>query len=168
MALTLESLRQASRQPTRLRKSITEARAQNLRTVFLCHSHRDAEYVQGFLNKLDESGWQVYVDWQDTGMPSEPDRETAAIIQRKIADLYYFVFLATPYSLASKWCPWEIGFADGKKPIDQILVVPTTDSSGNFHGSEYLKLYRRIDLSSKGTLAAFNPGLSSGVYVNQL
>lgn len=101
-------------------------------------------------------------------MPEQPDRGTALRIQQKIVDLYYFLFLATPNSMGSRWCPWEIGYADGKKALDQILVVPTTDSSGKWHGSEYLKLYRNIDAAQAGVLGAFNPGKTEGVKLSSL
>jgi hypothetical protein len=106
---------------------------------------------------FEESGWRVYVDWADPTMPETPTRDTAARIQRKILDLHYFLFLATGNSMSSRWCPWEIGYADGKKPIDQILILPTADAKGT-HGSEYLQLYRRIDMSTLGKLAVWEPG----------
>jgi hypothetical protein len=168
MPLSLDSLRLAARQPRSVRKSLVEAQIEGLKTVFLCHSHRDADLVQGFLKYLDDSGWRVYVDWEDTAMPEQPDRRTALRIQQKIVDLHYFLFLATPNSMNSRWCPWEIGYADGKKPLDQILVVPTTDSSGNWHGNEYLKLYRRIDLAQEGVLGAFAYGESKGFTLSSL
>jgi hypothetical protein len=100
-------------------------------------------------------------------MSETPNRETAKRIKQKISDMEYFLFLATRQSMASRWCPWEIGYADGKKPIDQILIVPTKDNAQT-HGSEYLQLYRRIDLSSKNELAVWQPGQDTGVYVRNL
>jgi hypothetical protein len=90
-------------------------------------------------------------------MPESTNEETAAKIQQKIRDLDYFVFLATENSMASRWCPWEIGYADGKKPRDRILIVPTSDN-GSTHGNEYIQLYRRIDMTSSGSLEVFRPG----------
>lgn len=101
-------------------------------------------------------------------MPASPNRETAAKIKDRIVACDYFLFLATANSMASRWCPWEVGYADGKKSIDQILLIPTTDDQGRFHGNEYLQLYRRIMLADDGDVAAFNPGETLGVYARQL
>jgi hypothetical protein len=106
---------------------------------------------------LQESGWRVYVDWADPRMPERPSRETAAILKQRIVDSDFFLFLATRNSMSSRWCPWEIGYADGTKPIDSIIVCPTDDGATT-HGSEYVELYRRIDISDAGALAVWQPG----------
>ncbi len=101
-------------------------------------------------------------------MPETPNRETAARIKQKIVDLDYFLFLATANSMSSRWCPWEIGYADGKKQIDRILMLPTTDGNRT-HGNEYLQLYRRIEMSSLDKLGVWQPGQSTnGVLVEHL
>src|SRR5258708_5594628 len=129
MPITLAALQDASRRVT---KSVTasEARSAGSRTAFLCHSHKDAELVKGLINMLNDSGWKIYVDWADAAMPETPNRETAEKIQKRIRALDFFLFLATPSSTGSRWCPWEIGYASGVKPHDSLIVVPTTDNSG--------------------------------------
>jgi hypothetical protein len=124
MPITLAALQEASR---RLTKSLsaTDARSTGSKAAFLCHSHKDAEFVKGFINMLNDSGWKIYVDWADAAMPEIPDRETAEKIQKRIRELHFFLFLATPNSVASRWCPWEIGYANGVKPFESLLVVPT-------------------------------------------
>jgi hypothetical protein len=84
------------------------------------------------------------------------------------------MFLATPNSMVSRWCPWEIGYADGKKTLDAIVIVPTKDDAGRFYGNEYLQLYRRLEpgvLRIYGQAPAptvIRPGESTGVSVQQL
>lgn len=138
-------------------RTLSEASAQGAKTAFLCHSHRDADLAKGLVNLLADAGWSVYIDWDDTSMPDKPNRETATRIQQKIKELHYFLFLATTNSMSSRWCPWEIGYADGQKPVSQILIVPTTDGSST-HGNEYLQLYRRVDLGSQGSIEVWQPG----------
>lgn len=116
---------------------------------------------------LGEAGWRAYVDWADADMPETPDRQTARRIQTKILESDYFLFLATLNSMSSRWCPWEIGYADGKKHIEQIVVIPTADGSTT-HGNEYLQLYRRLDLAAFGGLAVWEPGEESGTFVRDL
>lgn len=147
--------------------TLRKARARHLKTVFLCHSHRDAEFVEGFVTLLAESDWQVYVDWADHTMPDRPSRVTAEKLRLHIAAADYFVFLATPNSMSSRWCPWEIGYADGTKNLNQILVCPTSDGATT-HGSEYLDLYRKIDVADSGALAAWLPGERNGAWLSSL
>jgi TIR domain-containing protein len=169
MPIALSRLREAATRPwPELAKSLTEARQLGLKTAFLCHSHLDAELVIGMVRILGDSGWNVYVDWKDASMPPSPNRETARKIKDRIKLANFFLFLATPNSTASRWCPWEIGYADGVKQIDSIFVITTSDASGNHYGNEYLQLYRHVDFSDTGSLAAWMPGESKGTLVRTL
>lgn len=169
MPIRIDALRAAANRQRRVvARSLTEAKNLGASTAFICHSHHDSYLVQGLSQVLTESGWRVYVDWLDTEMPSSPNRETAQKIKNKIVEFDFFLFLATHNSMASRWCPWEIGYADGKKDLSRILVVPTTDGTTT-HGSEYLQLYRRVDLSDTGELAVWSPGMTTGgTYVRSL
>jgi hypothetical protein len=171
MPITLDSLRTSARQPAPLRKTLAEATNLGLPRIFLCHSHQDKEFVQGLIKQFDEAGWKIYVDWEDAAMPDVPDAQTAARIQRKIVEVNYFVFLATPNSMNSRWCPWEIGYADGKKLREQILIVPTVDSSGRSHGNEYLQLYRRVEpgfLQTQRSLALYEVAQNTGRWLSSI
>jgi hypothetical protein len=97
------------------------------------------------------------VDWKDNELPDAPDKETANKIKTKIQDLDWFLFLATPNSTASRWCPWEIGYADAAKRNETILIVTTTDQSGKWYGNEYLSLYRQITADATGALIVMRP-----------
>lgn len=159
MPITLTTLERAARlHPTPRSRPTFESKKAQQRSAFICHSHKDKERVQGLVVLLSQAGLAAYVDWEDSELPSVPDRQTAAKIQKVIATADLFLFLATPHSMASRWCPWEIGYADGMKSIDQILVVPTADTDGRTHGNEYLQLYRRVDVDSIGTLSYYDPG----------
>ena len=155
--------------------SINEAKAMRWRTAFLCHSHKDRDAALGLKSLLESQGASLYIDWLDEEMPETPNQETAKRIRTKIVDSDLFLFLATPNSMASRWCPWEIGYADGKKPIDSIVIVPTKDDSGHYYGNEYLQLYRRLEASTLQNFSSrpvsplvMRPGQYSGVPVQQL
>lgn len=90
-------------------------------------------------------------------MPPKPNRVTAANIKNKIKRLDWFLYLATQNSSKSRWCPWEIGYADGVKPLDRIVIIPTQDANGQNYGNEYLGLYRRVALSQSGSYGLFAP-----------
>jgi hypothetical protein len=148
MPILQSDIRAAATRANPLRvMALNEAKAASVQTAFLCHSHKDEDLAKGLQNYLVGLGWTVYIDWQDATMPPVPNRETASKIKTRIRATDWFLFLATQNSMVSRWCPWEIGFADGVKPIDTILIIPTQAADGTFHGNEYLQLYRRIDVS---------------------
>lgn len=153
---------------TRISESLDEAIRKKQQTAFLCHSHKDEELAKGLQVLLFENGWDVYIDWQDTTMPEKPDKTTARKIKNKISELDWFLFLATPNSTTSRWCPWEIGYADRAKAHDQIIIIPTTDHSGRWYGNEYLQLYRQISLGSSGNMFVFEEDYKNMKYVDQL
>jgi hypothetical protein len=140
----------------------TQFKRSNQLSAFLCHSHKDRAMALGLQVFLKEAGVDLYIDWQDPEMPESPDRQTAERIQTSIQTTDRFLFLATANSTNSRWCPWEIGYADGKKDADRILVIPTRDTSGNHYGNEYLQLYRRIDSNLMSQIQIFRPGAYVG------
>lgn len=169
MPIRLRTLREAAtRSVPTLAKNLTEARDQGIRTAFLCHSHKDQEYVRGIEKLLVEEGWRVYIDWQDSTMPAVPNEQTASKIKRRISSANFFLFLATPNSTNSKWCPWEIGYADGVKSLDSIFIIPTTNDQGQHFGNEYLQLYRHIDISKGGPLGTWRPLEETGVLLKSI
>jgi hypothetical protein len=104
----------------------------------------------------------------DSTMPDSPTRETGDRIQGRIRKLDYFLYLATPNSSTSRWCPWEIGFADGVKDRANILVCTTIDYAGHEYGAEYLELYRKIDFAEGGGLGVWFPNTTRGVMLKSL
>lgn len=149
-------------------RTLQEAHNLGIRTAFLCHSHRDRELAQGLVTTFAEKGCDVYVDWMDASMPEKPDLTTVVRIQQKIVECDLFLFLATQTSMASRWCPWELGYADGKKNYDRILIVPTRTGM-TIQGNEYLDIYRRVEVSNTGTVASWRPGESTrGVVLENL
>ena len=112
------------------------------KTAFLCHSHKDENLIIGLLVLFKEIGIDLYIDWKDHSMPEVPNGDTARKIQTRIKELDIFLFLATADSKASRWCPWEIGYADSSRK--GIYIIPTNDGY-NSYGNEYLDLYSKID-----------------------
>ncbi|RKT32314.1 TIR domain-containing protein [Roseovarius halotolerans] len=139
---------------------VEEAWRAGKQTAFLSHSHKDSVLAKSLQGFLQSKRWLVYIDWEDTSLPSNPNRETAKRIKDKITRFDWFLYLATANSASSRWCPWEIGYADGVKDIDKIVIVPTCDSAGHNHGKEYLDLYRYVKVSQSGGYGLFFPNKS--------
>ena len=160
MALKQSMLRNYASSKIASKKSsviVNEALNRNRQTAFLSHSHKDATLAKAVQSFLQSNNWEVYIDWQDQIMPEEPDRQTASRIQNRIKELDWFLFLATDNSMKSRWCPWEIGYADGIKNIDEILIIPTEDDYGSSFGNEYLQLYQEIGPAKGGGYGVFPP-----------
>lgn len=136
-------------------------------TVFLSHSHKDQDLVQGVINMLASQGVVVYVDWMDAGMPEVTCPDTAARIKVVIDANDRFILLATEQSLASRWVPWELGCADGIKSARRMAILPVTRPPYAFTGNEYLGIYPRIEIDDSGALGVFSPGETTGVSLDQ-
>lgn len=171
MFIKQSELRSAAASHSVFSESVTTktASAQGRTTVFLSHSHRDRELAKGLRVYLKRRGWNVYIDWLDEEMPARISKETAARLQSKIQECNRFMLLATENSCRhSRWCPWEIGYADGKKPRNAIVIVPTSDDRGHEYGSEYLGLYERIENMGPNHETALMPPAGDGRWIKSL
>jgi hypothetical protein len=144
---------------------LNESKASAGLSIFLSHSHKDRKKARGLIRHFAGLGVEVYVDWNDSDMPRETNRETAERIKSKIDETRLFMVLATRNALDSKWVPWEIGVADKTKGEAAVLIIPVEDASGHFAGSEYLRLYRRVMIADDGKDAVFEPDKTKGSYL---
>lgn len=113
-------------------------------TVFLSHSHKDAGLVKRAAAFLKSLGVEIYVDWLDGDMPSTTSPETAKKLKKKISEHKKFILLATENSRESKWVPWELGFADTKKGMKNIAILPVAESETTYKGTEFVGIYPLI------------------------
>ena len=149
-------------------KSLAEARMTGRQTAYLSHSSKDIALAEGLQVLFRERGWDIYLHWEDDTMSETPTRENEEKIQKRIRECDWFLFLATANSSALSWCSWELGYASGSKSSDAILIVPTKDGSDMWYGSEYLQLYRHIDVTSSRRFGAFRPTEDRGVLIGDL
>lgn len=159
MAIPQAELIEFSRQQTTasLNESVKVAKSNSKQTAFLCHSHRDERLALGVQSWLHNQGWELYIDWLDASMNSTPDKYTAQKIQKHILSRDWFLYLATSNSTKSKWCPWEIGFADGAGKSGDIIVLRTSSKSTTY-GQEYLQLYRFVSKTKIEDFRIFEAG----------
>lgn len=116
--------------------------------VFLSHKHSEEQYVFHIKSLLEKHGFNGYVDWEDEEMPIETSGETAKKIKNKILKSHKFILIATNAAIESKWCNWELGYADAHKYIDALAILPLEDNNSSFRGKEYLHIYPSIQTTS--------------------
>ncbi len=118
--------------------------------VFLSHSNLDSDLAKGFVNKVRSFGIQVYFDLYDSSLTLPPSGDTAEKLRTRIKNAAHFILLATKNSVtSSRWCPWELGCADGFHV--PISIAQTIDAAGNEWGAEYLQLYHSIEIMIDST-----------------
>ena len=115
--------------------------------IFLSHSFLDKKLIFTLVDLFNEAGYSVYVDWiEDPQLDrSNVNRATAQTLIDKMNYSKGLAYIATSNSVISKWCPWELGYFDGKKN-SRCCILPIMDSH-TFHGQEYLGLYPYIRYS---------------------
>lgn len=139
---------------------------ENKTTIFLSHKHDEIKLLQKTVAFLKEEGVDVYVDWLDDSMPAYTNEETAYRLKDTIKKSNKFILLATQAAIESKWCNWELGIGDVLKYKDHIALLPVNQEDRNFTGSEYLKIYPRIEYADGDWYyVATKEYLPSGYYV---
>ncbi len=113
--------------------------------VFLSHSHYDRELIEMAEQLLTINGSSVYIDHRDPELHDPPSSYTALKIREKIKSCQKFVMVASDNARASKWVPWELGYADGMKEAKDIAILPVQETSGSWKGTEYVGLYPTIE-----------------------
>lgn len=168
MPISIDALKKAAARPLpqTMTKSVNKATAAHKKTAFLSQSHLDQKRARGLQVLLAEQGWDVFIDWEHNTLDERPTTEMATWLQSAIVRCDWLLYLATQNSANSRWCPWEIGYADGKKSNAAIVVAGTKDSGGTY-GSEYLDLYRRIT-DVNGKLIIAEPGLVAARYLSEM
>lgn len=111
--------------------------------LFISHSFKDKELVIGLYRLFSNANYNVYIDWiEDSTLDrTNVTPSTASIIKNRIMNSTGTSYIATSNSTSSKWCPWELGVADGVK--GKVCILPVMDDS--FKGQEYLGLYPYIE-----------------------
>lgn len=113
--------------------------------LFLSHSYLDKVRVMALMKLFNDAGYSVYVDWiEDQQLDrSDVNEETALTLRERMESSKGLAYLATSNITSSKWCPWELGYFDGKKR-GRCCILPVMDYA-SFKGQEYLGIYPYID-----------------------
>lgn len=114
--------------------------------LFISHSFMDKQLVGVLYKKFEEAGYKVYIDWKEAKLQDRENvsSETAKILRERMNQCSGLSYIATGNNVNSKWCPWELGYADGKK--NRAAILPILNSRNNeYKGLEYLGIYPYID-----------------------
>ena len=170
MPVAIQKLEEAStRYPlVRPAASVSEARAAQLQTAYLCLDPKDLVLAEGLQVLLKDRGWNVYLDFEEATISEKTPPERVSQIHGRIRNCDWFIFLATENSFNLRWCFLELGYAEAIKPHDAILVIPTKGEKDLWYGGELLPLYRHIEVTSSQQFGAFRPGEDKGVRVADL
>ena len=102
--------------------------------VFISHKHDDLDDLKGIIGFLEKNFNVIaYIDSRDLSMPKITSGETAEKIKDRIKKCKRFILLATDGAVESKWCNWELGFADAIKG-KKVVLFP----------NEYMEIYSYI------------------------
>ena len=121
--------------------------AKSAHDIFLSHSYLDKSLVYTIVDLFNDAGYSVYVDWM---VDAQLDRtnvtaDTAKILRDRMNTCHGLAYIATANISNSKWCPWELGYMDGKQN-GRCAILPILDSqTAVFSGQEYLGIYPYID-----------------------
>lgn len=127
--------------------------------IFISHKHGEADYVYRLRDLLSRYGFEGYVDWEDDQMPKETSGETAKKIKEEIKRSHKFILIATDAAISSKWCNWEVGFADAHKYSKHMALFPIRKDYSDYTGEEYLEIYPTIQVRKN------SPSLPDNYYV---
>lgn len=126
--------------------AVLNSKKNDVYDVFISHSFLDKPLVLTLVNLFNQAGYSVYVDWiEDSSLDRTYVTETTInLIRKRIAQSRSLAYIATSNVSSSKWCPWELGVADGIHD-QKVAILPVLEDKHEFQGQEYLSIYPYID-----------------------
>ena len=116
--------------------------------IFLSHSYADREAVKGLADVLGKDfKLSVYLDWMvDPALDrTAVNKATAEVLRNRLNHCRCLWYVTSQGAGASKWMPWETGYADGH--IGKVAICPLVEGrQSEFKGLEYLSLYPYVDV----------------------
>lgn len=119
--------------------------------MFISHNSKDQSKIVDFFKTLNSKGYVAYIDWVNDKFDLKREwcnATTAEIVKERIKQSRVFVLYFSQQTLASQWCPWELGYADalGKKicvfqESDDIPYIP-----------EFYSAYPKLKLDSEAII----------------
>lgn len=116
--------------------------------IFLSHSSKDKELIAGLKLILNDLGYSVYVDWNDSKLDSnDVTPDTAKVLRERMKQCKSLVYAFSENATNSKWMPWELGYFDALKN-SRVAVLPISKTlQYSYKGSEYVGIYYFIQFA---------------------
>ncbi len=148
--MTLEQLRRYARPrvPVGVGGIVKEAKKFRPGTdLFLSHSHLDRPALDQVEDFFSTFGATAYRDVDDDLLPTSPSGTTAHTLRDRIANCRRFVVATSANVRTSRWIPWELGYADAKKGLENIALLPIAPDAAvtAVVEQEYLAIYPVIE-----------------------
>lgn len=137
--------------------------------LFISHSYMDKSLVLSLVELFNKAGYSVYVDWIiDSALDrNKVDQKTAELLRTRMDECKGLAYIATSNIVSSRWCPWELGYADGAKN-GRCAILPILKSNNNtYKGQEYLGLYPYIDCTKSSKQSNYNFWVNDPVESNK-
>ena len=114
--------------------------------IFLSYSWNDRSFAYKVVELLKSCSYTTYVDYSDSQLDRRHVSEkTAKRLVEKMKKCKGLLYLYSPSSSVSKWCPWEVGVFSGIKNF-RCANLPLVEVSGeSFNGQEYLDIYPYVE-----------------------
>ena len=115
--------------------------------VFISYSWNDRQYAHMVEQLLKKCGYSAYVDFNDLTLNrADVSVDTAKRLVEKMKRCKGLLYLYSPSSSVSKWCPWEVGVFSGIKNF-RCANLPIIDRDENYKNQEYLELYPYVEFA---------------------
>ena len=123
--------------------------------IFLSYSFTDKRFALIIYALLIESGFSVYIDIKDDVLDrNNVNKKTAQRLASEMNRCRSLLYVHTPSSKVSKWCPWELGYMSGKTNF-RCAVIPLINDQEKYQEQEYLKLYPVVDYQTESKTKKF-------------
>lgn len=114
--------------------------------VFVSYSWNDRLFADKVVQLLEKCGYTVYIDYNDSRLDrANVSEETAKRIIDAMKKCKGLLYLYSPSSSVSKWCPWEVGIFSGMKNLRCANLPLTEEYNEDFKTQEYLEIYPYVE-----------------------
>ena len=116
--------------------------------IFLSHSSKDKVLIAGLKLILNDLGYSVYVDWNDSKLdPNTVTPNTAKVLRERMKQCKSLIYAFSENATNSKWMPWELGYFDALKN-SRVAVLPISKTARfGFKGTEFVGMYYVIQVA---------------------
>ena len=114
--------------------------------LFISYSSKDLKYVKKLAQYLNDSGFKVYVDDNDSVLDkNNVTKDTVKRLATIMNNCRCLIYVFTKNSAESSWCPWEMGYMSAYNNF-KCAILPIIDETEQYiEHREYLLIYPRIE-----------------------